>query len=326
MSQPLVQVRNLIKRFPIKSGVFSRTTGFVHAVEDISFTIERGSVLSIVGESGSGKTTVGRCLLRLIEPDSGDIIFDGTNIRDVDRQKLRSLRRRMQIIFQDPYGSLNPRLTVQAMLGEILRFHGIAKGKESTIRIARLLEQVGLPLSSTNRYPHEFSGGQRQRIGIARALAVNPDFIVADEPVSALDVSIQAQILNLLQDLRETFGLTYLFIAHNLDVVRYISDHVAVMYLGHIVEKAPVEALFSNPVHPYTQSLLNAAPRTIPKQRPKKLLVQGDPPSPITPPSGCPFHPRCPVAVPSCSKNIQQLTPITENHWVACEVCATPKP
>ena len=322
---PLVEVKSLVKRFPLKAGVFSRTVGAVHAVEDVSFTIPRGATLSLVGESGSGKTTAGRCLLRLLEPDSGDIRFDGIDVVAADKNDLRALRRRMQIIFQDPFGSLNPRRTVQSMLSEVLCFHGLATRRQASIRVAALLEQVGLPESAADRYPHEFSGGQRQRIGIARALAVQPEFIVADEPVSALDVSIQAQILNLLQELRERLGLTYLFIGHNLDVVRHISDHVAVMYLGHIVEMAPAETLFAGPVHPYTHTLLEAAPKTNPGKAGKRVLPKGEPPSPINPPSGCPFHPRCPVAEPACAQTPQRLVEIAPGHVVACAVRAPAK-
>jgi oligopeptide transport system ATP-binding protein len=320
MTAPLLEVKNLVKHFPLKSGVISRTTGAVRAVDGVSFQIPRGSTLCLVGESGSGKTTAGRCLLRLIEPDSGEILFDNINVRDADKKQLRELRRRMQIIFQDPFGSLNPRMTVRAMLAEILRFHGIAKGKEARARIVTLLDRVGLSETAADRYPHEFSGGQRQRIGIARALAVEPDFIIADEPVSALDVSIQAQILNLLQELRENLGLTYLFIGHNLDVVRHISDHVAVMYLGHIVETAPADTLFANPVHPYTIALLGAAPIPDPKQRRTRHLPQGEPPSPINPPSGCPFHPRCDYAEERCKHETQHLTETGPDHYVACAV------
>jgi len=320
MTSPLLQVNHLIKRFPLKAGVFSRAVGAVHAVENISFSIPKGAVLSLVGESGSGKTTAGRCLLRLIEPDCGDIRFDGIDVCAADKRQLRELRRRMQIIFQDPFGSLNPRMTVFAMLSEILRFHKLITRHEIPRRVAALLDQVGLPASAADRYPHEFSGGQRQRLGIARALAVQPDFIVADEPVSALDVSIQAQILNLLQDLRQSLGLTYLFIGHNLDVVRHISDHVAVMYLGHIVEIAPAERLFAGPVHPYTHTLLEAAPKTDPGRKMERELPKGEPPSPIHPPSGCPFHPRCPLAEPSCAQTSQQLTKIAPGHDVACAV------
>ncbi|MFA7691710.1 MAG: ABC transporter ATP-binding protein [Candidatus Hydrogenedentes bacterium] len=322
MTAALLEVKGLIKRFPVKAGVFSRTVGAVHAVEDISFSINRGKTLSLVGESGSGKTTAGRCLLRLIEPDAGSIRFDGVDVVAADKKQLRTLRRRMQMVFQDPFASLNPRMTVQSMLSEVLTFHRITTRRGTAARVMELLEQVGLPRAAADRYPHEFSGGQRQRIGIARALAVEPQFIVADEPVSALDVSIQAQILNLLQDLQEELGLTFLFIGHNLDVVRHISDTVAVMYLGHIVEMAPVHELFSAPLHPYTETLLAAVPRTDPEQGGSREIVAGDPPSPIHPPSGCPFHPRCPIAIPSCAQQRQQLVEVAPGHQVACSVRA----
>lgn len=320
MTEPLLLVKDLVKHFPLKSGVISRTTGAVRAVDGVSFEIARGSTLSLVGESGSGKTTAGRCLLRLIEPDNGNIIFDGMDVRRADKKQLRMLRRRMQIIFQDPFGSLNSRMTVRAMLAEIMRFHGIAGRKNAGEIISSLLDQVGLPETAADRYPHEFSGGQRQRIGIARALAVQPEFIVADEPVSALDVSIQAQILNLLQELRENLGLTYLFIGHNLDVVRHISDHVAVMYLGSIVEIAPADILFANPVHPYTIALLAAAPKPEPQRRHTRRLPQGEPPSPINPPPGCPFHPRCDFAEERCKHDSQHLQEVSPGHCVACVV------
>lgn len=320
MTHPLLAVENLTKHFPLKSGMFSRAVGAVRAVDGISFTIPKGATLSLVGESGSGKTTAGRCVLRLIEPDNGSILFDGMDVRAADRRELRILRRRMQLVFQDPFGSLNPRMTVRAMLGEILRFHGIAKGAETRSQIAALLDQVGLAPVAADRYPHEFSGGQRQRIAIARALAVRPDFIVADEPVSALDVSIQAQILNLLQELRETLGLTYLFIGHNLDVVKHVSDHVAVMYLGRIVEIAPAQLIFSKAAHPYTEVLLNAAPKANPKERRKRQLPKGEPPSPIHPPQGCPFHPRCAYAESSCAHLPQRLVEIAPGHQIACSV------
>lgn len=317
---PLLSVQGLVKHFPIRSGVFSRQSAAVHAVNDISFSIGRGTTLSLVGESGSGKTTVGRCLLRLIEPDAGRLVFDGEEVLQATPARMRSLRRRMQIIFQDPFGSLNPRMTVNAMLREMLLFHRIVPRDHLDGRVAQLLERVGLSPSIRDRYPHEFSGGQRQRLGIARALAVEPEFIVADEPVSALDVSIQAQILNLLQDLQEELGLTYLFIGHNLEVVRHISTHVAVMYLGHIVETAPVARLFEDPVHPYTLSLLAAVPSVRPGKKKPGFITLGETPSPINPPSGCPFHPRCPMAEEECKVRRQQLEPLTPDHQVACAV------
>ncbi|HOD94868.1 MAG TPA: ATP-binding cassette domain-containing protein [Candidatus Hydrogenedentes bacterium] len=317
---PLISVQGLIKHFPIRTGVLSRVTGAVHAVNNISFSIDRGTTLSLVGESGSGKTTAGRCLLRLIEPDAGQVYFDGEDVLRADSARMRELRKRMQIIFQDPFGSLNPRMTVHAMLREMLLFHGIVPRSGLNRQIALLLDRVGLPASAGDRYPHEFSGGQRQRLGIARALAVEPEFIVADEPVSALDVSIQAQILNLLQDLQESLGITFLFIGHNLDVVRHISTHVAVMYLGHIVETAPVSALFEDPVHPYTLSLLAAVPVAKVTKEKRRIIIPGEVPSPINPPSGCPFHPRCPLAEEECKTRKQHLEPLSPEHQVACAV------
>ncbi|HRZ17969.1 MAG TPA: ATP-binding cassette domain-containing protein, partial [Candidatus Hydrogenedentes bacterium] len=288
----------------------------------VSFSIPRGATLSLVGESGSGKTTTGRLVLRLVEPTSGEVSFDGTDVLRADRGTLRALRKRMQIIFQDPYASLNPRMTVGGMLGEILRVHRLARGAAVAARVAELLDLVGLPGAAADRYPHEFSGGQRQRVGIARALAVEPEFIIADEPVSALDVSIQAQILNLLKDLQERLGLTYLFISHDLAVVRHISTHVAVMYLGRIVETAPAADLFAAPVHPYTKALLAAAPVPDPAARRDRVVLSGDVPSPINPPSGCPFHPRCPDARPECSQTAQRLADTGSGHFAACAVHA----
>lgn len=317
---PLLSVEGLVKHFPIRSGVFSRTVGAVQAVNDISFSIDKGTTLSLVGESGSGKTTAGRCLLRLIEPDAGKVLFQGEDVLQATPARMRALRRQMQIIFQDPFGSLNPRMTVNAMLREMLLFHGIVSRAQLDKRITELLERVGLSSTVRDRYPHEFSGGQRQRLGIARALAVEPTFIVADEPVSALDVSIQAQILNLLQDLQHELGLTFLFIGHNLDVVRHISTRVAVMYLGHIVETAPVSALFEDPVHPYTLSLLAAVPVAKAGRKKRTRITPGEPPSPINPPSGCPFHPRCPMAEEECKHKKQQLESLTPGHEVACAV------
>ena len=325
MSGDLLVVRDLVKHFPVKQGVFSRTVAAVQAVDGVSFAIPRGKTLSLVGESGSGKTTTGRLVLRLIEPTSGEIVFDGTPVSALKKGELRRLRKRMQLVFQDPFGSLNPRMTVAAMLGEIIKAHAVVPANRARGRILELLELVGLPDAAADRYPHEFSGGQRQRIGIARALAAEPDLIVADEPVSALDVSIQAQILNLLEDLQERLGLTYLFIGHDLSVVRHISDMVAVMYLGRIVETAPVETLFENPVHPYTRALLAAAPVPDPEARRRRTLPPGDIPSPISPPSGCRFHPRCPDARPECAHTEQRLTEVTPGHFVACAVHA-PRP
>jgi oligopeptide/dipeptide ABC transporter ATP-binding protein len=318
----LLEVSGLVKHFPVRKGVFSRVAGQVRAVDGVSFSVQRGTTLSLVGESGSGKTTVGRAILRLIEPTSGSVKFGGTEVTTLPKRELRELRRRMQIIFQDPVGSLNPRMTVYSTLSEPLAVHKLVPRAKRRDRVAELLELVGLPPESADRYPHEFSGGQRQRIGIARALAVEPELIVADEPVSALDVSIQAQILNLLQELQNRLGLTFLFIGHSLSVIRHISTHVAVMYLGRIVEMAPVHELFENPVHPYTKALLSAAPEPDPNAPSDRIILHGEMPSPLNPPSGCHFHPRCPDAQPSCSQREQKLVEIKPGHWVACSVHA----
>jgi oligopeptide transport system ATP-binding protein len=320
---PLLQVKNLKKYFPIRGGLFSREVARVHAVDDVSFTIQKGETLGLVGESGCGKSTTGRCILRLIEPTAGEVIFEGKNVTALDKRSLRHLRRDMQIIFQDPYASLNPRMTVGSIIGEALVIHKLAKTrKEREERVIHLLETVGLSSDHLRRYPHEFSGGQRQRIGIARALAVSPKLIVADEPVSALDVSIQAQVINLLEDLQKQFSLTYLFIAHDLSVVEHISTRVAVMYLGKVVEIAAAKELYNNPKHPYTEALLSAVPIPDPAVKRKRILLEGDVPSPIKPPSGCRFHTRCPIRIPACSENDQVLKEISPGHWVACQVRA----
>jgi oligopeptide transport system ATP-binding protein len=316
--KPLLDVKHLKKHFPIKGGVFSKTIGYVYAVDDINFTLEKGETLGLVGESGCGKSTTGRTILRLIEPTEGAIYFEGQDITDLDKSAMRALRREMQIIFQDPYASLNPRMTVGSIIGEPLEIHKIAKGSEKEERVASLLQKVGLRAEDMRKYPHEFSGGQRQRIGIARALALNPKLIVCDEPVSALDVSIQAQVINLLEDLQAEFGLSYLFIAHNLNVVEHISDRVAVMYLGQIVELASDEELYKNPQHPYTEALLSAVPIPDPTVKKKRIILEGDVPSPINPPKGCHFHTRCMYKDKICEEVEPEFKDIGGGHWVAC--------
>jgi peptide/nickel transport system ATP-binding protein len=314
----LLQVRNLKKYFPIRGGVFSRVVANVKAVEEVSLTINRGEVVGLVGESGSGKTTAGRAILRLIEPTDGEIVFDGVDIAKLPKAKMRDYRKEMQIIFQDPFASLNPRMSVGDIIGEALTIHNLARGKAKEDRVADLLERVGMNAGHMRRYPHEFSGGQRQRIGIARALAVDPKFIVADEPVSALDVSIQAQVVNLLQDLKDELGLTMLFIAHDLGVVEYISDKVVVMYLGRIMEIAPAKELYQNPVHPYTEALLSAVPIPDPTIKRERVILQGDIPSPINPPSGCVFRTRCPIATEECKHVVPPLEEVSPGHFKAC--------
>jgi oligopeptide/dipeptide ABC transporter ATP-binding protein len=315
---PLLEVNNLKKYFPIRGGILSRVVANVKAVEDVSLTVKRGEVVGLVGESGSGKTTAGRAILRLIEPTSGEVKFEGTDITKISKGQMREYRKEMQIIFQDPFASLNPRMTVGDIVGEAMVIHKLARGKDKEEKVASLLEKVGLSPNHIRRYPHEFSGGQRQRIGIARALAVNPKLIVADEPVSALDVSIQAQVVNLLQDLKEELGLTLLFIAHDLAVVEYISDKVVVMYLGRVMEIAPAKELYRNPIHPYTQALLSAVPIPDPMIKRERVILQGDIPSPINPPSGCVFRTRCPIAVKECADVVPPLEEVSPGHFKAC--------
>ncbi len=322
MTEPLLQVRHLVKNFPARGGFLGGTGEMVHAVDDISFEIGAGETLGLVGESGCGKSTTGRCVLRLIEPSSGEVWLGTKNVTALDHKALGALRRDMQIIFQDPYASLNPRMTIGAIIGEALTIHKLASTRaEFQDRIVELLRHVGLNPDHMRRYPHEFSGGQRQRIGIARALAVSPKLIVCDEPVSALDVSVQAQVINLLADLQDEFRLSYLFIAHDLAVVQHISSRVAVMYLGRIVELAPAEELYENPRHPYTEALLSAVPTPDPTVRKQRVRLEGDIPSPIHPPTGCHFHTRCPIAqFPLCSTEKPELKQTSDGHWVACHL------
>jgi oligopeptide/dipeptide ABC transporter ATP-binding protein len=314
----LLEVKDLEKHFPIRRGFFSRVVGQVRAVDGVSFELYRGETLGLVGESGCGKTTMARVILRLLDATRGDVIFDDVPIFSLGKKEMRRMRKRMQIIFQDPYGSLNPRLTVGSMISEAIRIHKLAHGDAVRDRVVQLLERVGIPSECMSRYPHEFSGGQRQRVGIARALAVDPDIIIADEPVSALDVSIQAQIINLLKDLQDDLGLTFLFIAHDLGVVEYISDRVAVMYLGKIVELTDSSRLYSNAKHPYTQALLSAIPSLDPARKSKRILLPGDVPSPANVPEGCAFHTRCPHAMQICRERTPEFKEVENGHGVSC--------
>ncbi len=320
MTTPLLAVRDLRRYFPIKRGVFGRVTGHVRAVDGVSFHVGAAETLALVGESGCGKSTTGRAILRLIEPTSGSVTFDGEDVLALDGARMRKLRRRMQIVFQDPFSSLNPRMSIGSIVREGLIIHHIAEGAAADARVRQLLEEVGLRSEYASRYPHEFSGGQRQRVGIARALSVEPSFIVCDEPVSALDVSVQAQVVNLLQDLQRDRGLSYLFIAHDLSVVEHIADRVAVMYLGHIVEMAPVQRVFSVPLMPYTQALLSAVPAPEPGLKHSRILLAGDVPSPANPPSGCVFHPRCqhPARDAACAGIVPPLEEKAPGHFAAC--------
>ena len=320
---PLLQVNDLKKYFPVRSGLFSRVSAWVKAVDDVSFHLPQGETLGLVGESGCGKTTVGRSILRLMEPTAGKVTFEGSDVLALTQKELRQARRRMQLIFQDPYSSLNPRMTIGSIVSEPLKIHKVAKGKALQEKVDQLFMRVGLRPEHQSRYPHEFSGGQRQRVGIARALALNPKFIVCDEAVSALDVSIQAQILNLLRDLQKEFHLSYLFITHDLNVVQYLADRIAVMYVGKFAEVAPAGDLFATPKHPYTQALLSANPVPDPTVPPKRIILPGDVPSPLNPPSGCRFHPRCPEVMDHCKTvdpPLIQIGPPEKGHQVWCHL------
>lgn len=319
MATPLVEVKNLKKYFPIRKGIIGQKKSVVKAVDGVSFTINKGETLGLVGESGCGKSTTGRLLMRLLEPTEGQIIFEGNDLLQLSKNEIRSARKNFQMIFQDPYASLNPRMKVKDIINEPLVIHGYDKGKREK-RVRELLDIVGLSASHGDRYPHEFSGGQRQRIGIARALAISPKLIIADEPVSALDVSIQSQILNLLKDLQKEFNLTYLFISHNLSVVEHISDRVGVMYLGKIVEIADQEILYKNPLHPYTKSLLSAVPIPDPKVKRERIILKGDIPSPANPPRGCTFHTRCPFATDICKQKAPILQQVSDKQYVSCHL------
>ncbi len=321
-NKTLLKVDNLVKHFPILSGVFQRQVGVVHAVDGISFEIRSGETFGLVGESGCGKSTAGRTILQLYRPTSGNVYFDGVDMVNLKGEDLRRMRQRMQMIFQDPYASLNPRMTIREIVGEPLLVHDLARGKAIDERVDKLLDTVRLNPGFASRYPHEFSGGQRQRIGIARALALEPDFIACDEPISALDVSIQAQVINLLEDLQEKLGLTYLFIAHDLSMVRHISDRVGVMYLGIMAEAAPRDELYDHPLHPYTQALLSAVPVPDPflEEKRQRIILEGDVPSPVNPPSGCRFRTRCPLAEKICAEQVPAWRDLGSEHWVACHM------
>lgn len=316
--ETLLKVENLEVHFPIKKGLLSRTVGYVYAVDGVSLTLEKGETIGLVGESGCGKTTTGLAVLRLVEPSGGNVIFEGKNLSRMSKKELRSLKKKMQIIFQDPYSSLNPRMTVNQIIGDPMDIHKMYQGSEKNERISYLLDKVGLTPEQGRRYPHEFSGGQRQRIGIARALALNPQFIIADEPVSALDVSIQAQIINLLVDLQNEFDLSYMIIAHDLAVVEHICDRIVVMYLGNVMEMASYKNIYLNPKHPYTKALLSAIPVPDPNVKKSRIILKGDVPSPINPPNGCPFHPRCAYKLEICDKEKPELKDIGGDHYVAC--------
>jgi oligopeptide/dipeptide ABC transporter ATP-binding protein len=318
MTEALLEVKGLKKHFPIQGGVISRTVGYVYAVDGVTFDVRKGETLGLVGESGCGKTTVGRCVLRLLEPTTGEVLFENRDILTLNDEQMRKLRANMQIVFQDPYASLNPRWTIKDIVGEPLLVNKIARGEELRSRVLELLKRVGLSEDHMSRFAHEFSGGQRQRIGIARALALNPKFIVLDEPTSSLDVSVQAQTLNIIRNLQHDLGLTYLFISHNLSVIKHMSDRIAVMYLGKIVELAPKQELFKHQLHPYTQALFQAIPIPDPEIQRKRVILKGDVPSPVNPPKGCRFHPRCPIAIEKCSTVEPELEESEPGHFAAC--------